>query len=159
MFNLNSDFNTFLIPPKGYTADSILLLTYSLNLTMVDEVIRKSKIVNTDLVYSVGSMLEILSLQYFQSFVTSNLGENAKYYLGDNYFGISINDENGTEKLYYLFEENTSVISEVGYKEAYANGDISNQLFFKKCSPISVKAPKDADSYATGDLPDFGALA
>ena len=119
----------------------------------------KSKIVNADLVYSVGSMLEILSLQYFQSIVNSNLGENAKYYLGDNYFGISIDDENGTEKLYYLFEEKTSVISEVGYKEVYANGDLSNQLIFKKCSPISVKVPKDADSYEVGELPDFGALA
>ena len=73
--------------------------------------------------------------------------------------GISFEDEGNLNSIYYQFEENTSVISEVGYKETYANGDLSNQLIFKKCSPISVKVPKDADSYEVGELPDLGALA
>ncbi|MBR3863603.1 MAG: hypothetical protein IKJ19_00600 [Clostridia bacterium] len=119
----------------------------------------KSQIVYAEVLQSVDSMLEILSLQYFQSIVNSNLGENAKYYLGDNYLGISFEDEGNLNSIYYQFEENTSVISEVGYKETYANGDLSNQLIFKKCSPISVKVPKDADSYEVGELPDLGALA
>ncbi len=119
----------------------------------------KSQIVYADVLQSVNDMLEILSLEYLQAITDSNSDENAKYYLGDNYFGLSIIKESDVGMIYYQFEENTSVISEVGFKEAYANGDLSNQLIFKKCSPINVKAPKDADSYQVGELPDLGALS
>lgn len=119
----------------------------------------KSQIVYAEVLQLVGRMLEILSLQYFQMTVNSNWGENAKYYLGDNYLGISLEDEGNLDSIYYQFEENTSIISEVGYKEVYENGDINQQLIFKKCSPINVKVPKDADLYEIGELPDFGAVA
>ena len=119
----------------------------------------KSQIVYADVLQSVDGMLEILSLEYFQSITHSNPLENAKYYLSDNYFGMSMEEESDVSMIYYQFEENTSVISEVGYKTAYANGDLSNQLIFKKCSPISVKVPKDADLYEVGELPEFGVLS
>lgn len=42
----STDYSNFFIPPKGYTTEGILLLTYSLNLAMIEEIIIKSKIAN-----------------------------------------------------------------------------------------------------------------
>lgn len=44
----SGNFQDFFAPPEGYHTEEILLFTYSLNLTMFDEVIRQSKIVNYD---------------------------------------------------------------------------------------------------------------